>query len=108
LIFEQAGYNILGVDLFPSYCDLINTKTLKSLEPKVSECLKASKNLRATTNFDEGVAHSDLIFILVDTPTGVAEKSYDHSKLSRVLEQLVGISTICIPIDTTCSRTIEN
>jgi len=29
-----------------------------------------------------------VIFILVDTPTGVAEKSYDYSKLSRVLMQI--------------------
>jgi UDP-glucose 6-dehydrogenase len=75
--------------LFPGYCDQINNRTLHSYEPDLSDWLKKSKNLRATTSIEEGLAFSDYISILVDTPTGVAEKSYDHSKLSRVLEQIV-------------------
>lgn len=88
LVFERKGYDILGVDLFPEYCEKINNKTFQSAEPQVEEFLKASKNLKATTKLDEGLEWSDMIFILVDTPTGVSEKSYDHSKLSRVLSSI--------------------
>jgi len=88
LVFERKGYDILGVDLFPEYCDLINKRTFKSSEPRVEEFLQNAKNLKAVTSMDEALAWSDVVFILVDTPTGVSEKSYDHSKLSRVLSSI--------------------
>lgn len=88
LVYEKKGYNILGVDVFSTYCDTLNSRNLESPEPYVTEYLKAAKNFRATTNIDEALAFSNLIFILVDTPTGVAEKSYDYTKLSRVLMQI--------------------
>jgi len=88
LVWENKGYNVLGVDIVHPYVESINNKTFDSKEPKVTDYLKASKNLRATTSIDEGVNHSDLLFVLVDTPTGVGEKSYDHSKLSRVISSL--------------------
>jgi len=88
LVWEKKGYSVLGVDIFPRYVEQINDRSFVSLEPLVSDMLKESKNLRATTNFDEALAFSDLIFILVATPTGVGEKSYDHSHLSRVLAQI--------------------
>lgn len=85
LVFEKAGYNVCGVDIFPSYVDNVNNKTLNSAEPNVSNYLKESKNFHATLSLDEALEFSDLIFILVATPTGVGVKSYDHSTLSRVL-----------------------
>jgi len=88
LVWEKKGYHVMGVDLFPGYVDQINRRTLESQEPLVSSWLKESKNIKATTNLDEAISYSDLLFILVDTPTGVGEKSYDHSKLSRVLSSL--------------------
>lgn len=51
--------------------------------------LKNSKNLTATTDLNLALLHSDVIYILVDTPTGISEKSYDHSKLSKVLYIIV-------------------
>ncbi len=61
------------------------------MEPLVMEYLRDCKTFKATTSIEEGLEFSDLIFIMVDTPTGVAEKSYDHSKLSTVLDQIVSI-----------------
>jgi nucleotide sugar dehydrogenase len=37
---------------------------------------------------DEALEFSDLIYVLVATPTGSGEKSYDHSHLSRVLNEI--------------------
>jgi len=88
LVWEKKGYNVVGVDIFPGYVDAINNRTFVSQEPSVSDWLKSCKNLKASTNLDEAVSHSDLLFILVATPTGVGEKSYDHSTLSRVLTSL--------------------
>lgn len=29
LVWDQVGYDVLGVDVFPSYVDMINKRTLK-------------------------------------------------------------------------------
>jgi UDPglucose 6-dehydrogenase len=89
LCFEQAGWDVLGSDVIDSYVDSINKKTLRSGEPKVEEMLQASKNLRCTTKIDEIIAHSNVIMILVATPTGTgADQAYDCGVLSRVLSDL--------------------
>ena len=88
LILEKAGYDVIGVDVFQSYVDSINSKTLKTSEPLVEEYLKNSQNLKATMFLDEAINHSDIIYILVATPTGSGDKSYDHSHLSKVLHDL--------------------
>lgn len=88
LIFERAGYNVLGVDVFPDYVASINNKSLKSSEPHVEEYLHASTKFRATLSLDEAIEHSNVIFVLVATPTGNGEKSYDHSMLSNVLNEI--------------------
>jgi len=88
LVLEKSGFDVLGVDVFPSMVEAVNNKTFKSTEPKVEEYLATSKTFRATTSIDEAIAHSDLIYILVATPTGSGDKSYDHSALSRVLFDL--------------------
>jgi len=44
-----------------------------------------SKNFRATLSVDEALAHSNYIFLLLATPTGIGEKCYDHIMLSKLL-----------------------
>lgn len=88
LVFERAGYNVVGVDIVESYVDSINNKTLDSDEPFVNELLQQSTNFLATTSLDKGLNHSDIIYILVATPTGTDENSYDHTHLSGVLQQI--------------------
>ena len=88
LLLERAGYNILGVDIFPEYIKKINDKTIQFTEPQYTELLQNSKNLRATTDLREGLDHSDLIFLIVQTPNGGGSKFYDHTILSNLLEKI--------------------
>ena len=88
LIFEKAGYDVVGVDISESYCDALNLKNYESDEPYVTDYLRSAINFRATTSLTDGLAHSDLIFIVVDTPNGNDENHYDHSKLSGLLETI--------------------
>lgn len=88
LILERIGYNVLGVDVFPQYVDQLNAKTTTFAEPQYNELLQSAQNFRATTNLQEGLAHSDLIFILVQTPNGGGQKFYDHGILSNLLEKI--------------------
>jgi len=88
LVFEKAGYNVLGVDIFPGYVKALNNKQYKSHEPKVEEYLKNAKNFRATTYLKEGLEFSDNIFIVVQTPNGGGLNFYDHSILSNLLVKI--------------------
>jgi len=85
LLIEKAGFNVCGVDVFPSYVKSLNDKTFKTKEPEYESLLNNSKNFKATTDLKEGLNHSDIIFIIVPTPNGGGERFYDHSILSNLL-----------------------
>jgi nucleotide sugar dehydrogenase len=91
LLLADSGYNILGVDIFPDYIEHLNTKTFHSYEPGYNEILQKSTNFRATTDLKKGLDHSDIIFILVQTPNSGGDRFYDHSILSNLLETINGL-----------------
>ena len=88
LLLERAGYNILGVDVFPQYVDQINNKTINFAEPQYNELLQSATNFKATTDLQAGIDHSNIIFIIVQTPNGGGQKFYDHTILSNLLEKI--------------------
>jgi len=88
LLLEHSGYNVLGLDIFPNYVNDLNTKNFRSSEPYYNELLDASTNFKATTNIQEAIDFSDLIFIIVQTPNSGGDRFYDHSILSNVLEKI--------------------
>jgi UDPglucose 6-dehydrogenase len=67
---------------------LLTIKHLKQNEPKYNNLLQNQTNFKATTNLDEGLEHSNLIFIIVQTPNSGGHKFYDHSILSNVLDNI--------------------
>jgi len=87
LTLEKAGYNVCGVDINQSYVDLINRKELKSSEQGVEELLGKSKNFIATTSLKEAVDYSDILFVIVATPS-LSNGRYDHSQVDGVIEKL--------------------
>jgi nucleotide sugar dehydrogenase len=87
LTLEKSGYNVVGVDISQQYIDLINKKQLKSSEQGVEELLSKSKNFKATTSVKEAIDHSNLIFIIVATPS-LANGRYDHSQIDGVIQEL--------------------
>lgn len=88
LSFERAGHDVLGVDVFSSYIDQINNKTFNSPEPSVNDYLSKSKNFKATLSLDEAIDFSDLLFIVVATPSTPYAEAYDHSILSKLLSDI--------------------
>ena len=88
LLIEKAGYNVLGVDINREYIKHLNNKTFKTKEPEYENLLQNSKNFRATLDLDEGLKHSDIIFVMVQTPNSGGEKFYDHSIVSNLLQKI--------------------
>lgn len=87
LTLEKSGYNIVGVDISQDYVDSVNKKTLKSSEQDVEKYLKNSKNFIATTSLEEAVDHSNVLFVVVATPSLDSGK-YDHSQVDNLVEKI--------------------
>ncbi len=88
LLIERGGYNVLGVDISQEYVDNINKKSIRFAEKQYNELLEKSQNFEATTSLQKGLKHSDMIFIVVQTPNGGGKQFYDHKILSDLLEKI--------------------
>jgi len=88
LLLEKSGYNVLGVDIFQEYVNKLNEKSIKFSEPGYDVLLQNATNFQATTDLQQGLDHSNIIFILVQTPNGGGTKFYDHTILSNLLEKI--------------------
>ena len=88
LLIEKAGYNVLGIDINEEYIKQLNNKTFKTKEPEYENLLLNSKNFKASNNLEEGLKHSDIIFIMVQTPNSGGNKFYDHSIVSNLLQKI--------------------
>lgn len=73
----RAGYDVVGVDVHQAYVDSLNDRSFASREPRVEEFLAGATRFHATTSIQEGVSHSDLIYVMVDTPSNGGEHHYD-------------------------------
>lgn len=70
-VFAVKGFEVIGVDLNPAYVDAINGGIAPVDEPQLQDFIdRSSGRLRATTDFAEAVAHADITFVIVPTPSG--------------------------------------
>lgn len=87
LNLAKVGYDVLGVDVNEDYVNLLNDKKLVSSEDGVTDLLKSSTNFSATTSTLQGLEHSDILFVLVATPS-LPDGKYDHSQIISLVEEL--------------------
>lgn len=87
LSLEDNGYNVLGCDVNQDYIDSLNKKTFFSYEKGVNELLKKSKNFKCTTSIEECIKFSNIIFVMVATPS-LQNGKYDHSQIDSVVSKL--------------------
>jgi len=79
---------VVGVDINHQYVSELNHKQFICNEPGYNELLQQCKNFKATTSLEEGIVHSDIIFIIVQTPNSGGDRFYDHSILSGLLVKI--------------------
>jgi nucleotide sugar dehydrogenase len=87
LTLEKAGYNVVGIDLSQDYVDAINKKNLKSSEENVENYLKNSKNFLASTSLQKALSHSNILFVVVSTPS-LENGKYDHYQIDSLVKDL--------------------
>lgn len=88
LSLEKNGFNVMGVDIVKEYVDKINSKEYTTTEPDVDNYLFNSKRFRATTDLEAATKHSDILFVVVATPS-LPDGGYDHSQVDAVVEKLI-------------------
>jgi UDPglucose 6-dehydrogenase len=87
LTLEKAGYNVVGLDSNQDYVNSINQKSFKSDEKDVDHLLLKSKNFQSTTDLSKTMEHSDLIFVVVATPSLPCGR-YDHSQVDSLVDSV--------------------
>jgi nucleotide sugar dehydrogenase len=88
LCLEKAGYEVFGVDLDEQYITQLNNKTFRSFEPGVNELLQRNTHFTASCSLQEGLAFSDIYYVMVDTPSTSDQQAYDHKNVNRVLSEI--------------------
>jgi len=86
LLCEKAGYTVLVSDIREEYVRDLNLKNIITNEPQVSDLLRASSRLRATTDNKEVIRECDIIYTLVATPS-LPDGSYDVSSVWNVVTE---------------------
>ena len=92
LTLEEVGYNVLGLDINQGYVNILNNKTFTTNEPGVDEKLRASVNFKATTDLKSTVNYSDVLFVVVSTPS-LTNGRYDHSQVDKLCMGLEELGT---------------
>lgn len=87
LNLERNGYDVIGIDIDPSYVNSINNKSYESSEPHVNDLLKRSKNFMASTNLKDCLTN-DIIFIVVPT-LSLNNGKYDSQCIDRIVNELI-------------------
>ena len=88
LSLDRAGYRVVGMDINESYIKSINDKSFNSSEARVNDRLAGSKNFEATTDLDKALAHSNIVFIVVATPS-LPNGRYDHSQIEGLVDHFI-------------------
>jgi UDPglucose 6-dehydrogenase len=87
LLLERAGHKVLASDIRTNYVALLNQRRIDTNEPDVAQMLAHSKNLEFTTDTRSVIMSSDIIYVMVATPS-LADGSYDISAVQRVVDDV--------------------
>lgn len=89
LNLEQAGFDVIGVDINQNYVDSLNTKNYHSYEPGLEALLQQSNHFKATTELSEALTNDiETSFVIVATPSP-PDGGYDHVQVDKLADELM-------------------
>lgn len=91
-VFGNKGFDVIGVDLNPSFVAAINKGIAPVEEPDLQEYLTASQGrVSATLDYNEAIYKSDVSFIIVPTPSapdGLFSNEYVIEAVKKIGQSL--------------------
>lgn len=87
LLLDQAGHTVLGYDIRTDYVKDLQSRRIRTTEPDVEELLSAS-NILFVEQLDQLVQDSDIIYVMVATPS-LASGRYDVGSIQDVVDYIV-------------------
>lgn len=88
LCFASKNNKVIAIDNNKNYIDSLNNNTFRSYEKSVNEMLNKYKdNITFTTDISKAL-NTDIIFIVVPTPT-LDNDEYDHSIIDNIIIELI-------------------
>lgn len=87
LLLDSEGYDVVGCDVNEKYIESLKDKTFNSNEPYINELLKDSK-MSFTTKAIEAFEHSEMIFVLVPTPSKQGGE-YSHKYVDQIVDKII-------------------
>ena len=91
--FAEVGHNVICVDNDQRKVDALHAGKIPIYEPGLEELVHrnvAAKRLRFTNSIEDGVDHSQVVFIAVPTPPQ-ADGSVDLTYIERVAREIAGV-----------------
>lgn len=89
-LYASSGHEVIGVDLDQGIIDAINRGTAPHVEPNLASLINSARGrLWAQSEISEEVAGSEIIFIIVPTPS-LPSGLYNHGIVLEVLSMLGG------------------
>lgn len=86
LLLDRAGHSVIGSDIRTNYVAGLNQRRITTNEPGVADML-VNSNIRFTTDTREVVKESEIIYVMVATPS-LPDGSYDVSAVDRVVDDI--------------------
>ena len=88
LLLEKAGYEVFGSDVREYYIEKLKNKQLVTNEPVVADMLVEAKNITFTTGNRQVIEESDIIYIMVATPS-YPDGSYDVRSVWNAINEML-------------------
>ncbi|HZJ13768.1 MAG TPA: UDP-glucose/GDP-mannose dehydrogenase family protein [Chthoniobacteraceae bacterium] len=91
--FAEVGHHVVCVDNDQRKVDMLQSGQIPIYEPGLEELVHrnvAAKRLRFTNSIEDGVDHSQIVFIAVPTPPQ-SDGSVDLSYIERVAREIAGV-----------------
>src|SRR5580765_8140798 len=90
-VLASRGFDVCGIDLNQSLVDKVNNGVAPVLEPHLQELLDAYKSqIRATTDWQTGIAGTDMTGIIVPTPSGT-DGAFRNDFVLGAIERVGGV-----------------
>ena len=86
LLLDRAGHRVMGCDIRSNYVASLGKREIHTAEPGVAEMLEQC-NIQFTTDTRAVVQASDVIYVMVATPS-LPDGSYDVSAVQRVVDDI--------------------